>query len=133
MFRIADACTGDIKEIYTPQEITGHVINTLSYYQQELMEARAQARKTREEVAADIKNEYEKENARLKEELRFSFGFLNSEKEVENWNNFIKEHEACRFWYKDISYKKPYIIPYETSLGRIFRAHCPICETTKTI
>ena len=98
-----------------------------------MMNARALANKTREEVAAAIENQYAEENKLLKEQLRFSFGQFSSEKELNAWKTFVKKHESCRLQTKHDGGKMPYIIPYGTGIGQQVTAVCQVCGAREDI
>ena len=133
MFYSIDTVTGETTPIYTPKELVKQLEDTLTYFQQDMMNARALANKTREEVAAEIKNQYAEENKLLKEKLRFSFGQFSSEKELNAWKTFVKKHESCRLQTKYDGGKMPYIIPHGTGIGQQVTAVCQVCGAQEDI
>ena len=133
MFYSIDNVTGDTKKIYSPNELTQMLNDTFTYYQQETVNARAQANKTHDEVAANIQNKYAEENAHLKEKSKFSYGFFSSEKELEAWRAFCVKHEKCRLQSKHDGGKMPYIIPYGTEVGQRVTAVCQVCGEKENI
>lgn len=133
MFYTIDTVTGETKTIYTPKELVKQLEDTMTYFQQEMMNARALARKTQEEVAAEVENQYAEENKLLKEKLQFSFGQFNSKKELNAWKTFIKKHESCRLQTKYDGGKMPYIIPYGTGIGQCVTAVCQVCGAREDI
>lgn len=133
MFYSIDNVTGDTKKIYSPNELTQMLNDTFTYYQQETVNARAQASKTHEEVAAEIQNKYVEENAQLRENLRFSYGFFSSEKELNAWRTFCERHEKCRLRTKISGGKMPYVIPYDTGVGQCVTAVCQVCGEKENI
>ncbi len=133
MFYSTDFVTGETKKIYSPKELVKQLEDTLTYFEQDMMNSRALANKTREEVKAEIENQYAKENSDLKEQLHLSYGQFSSKKELNNWKNFIKEHEPCRLKTKIDGGKMPYIIPYGTGIGQVVTAVCQVCGARKDI
>lgn len=127
MFNIINTESNDIQTIYEPKELVKALKDTLSYYEKQTTNALTEANKTREEVITEIQNAYAEENARLKEKLKFAFGFFNSEKELDAWHAFCKKHVECGHQYKINGGKMPYIIPYETGIGQCVTAICPVC------
>jgi len=127
MFHIINTESDDMQTIYEPKELVKALKDTLSYYKEQTTNALTEASKTREEVIAEIQNAYAEENARLKEKLKFAFGFFSSEKELEAWRAFCKKHAKCSQQYKINSGKMPYIIPYEIGIGQCITAVCPAC------
>ena len=92
-----------------------------------------ESQKTREEIAAEIKNEHDEENQYLKNELRYSVARLNSDKELEAWNRFVEKHEPCRLKRKIDGGKIPYITQYGTGIGICTKAHCQVCGESEDI
>lgn len=127
MFHIINTESNDMQTIYEPKELVKALKDTLSYYKEQTTNALTEASKTREEAIAEIQNAYAEENARLKEKLKFAFGFFNSEKELDAWRTFCKKHAECGHQYKINGGKMPYIIPYETGIGQCVTAICPVC------
>ena len=121
MFHVINTESNDMQTIYKPKELVKALEDTLSYYEKQTTNALTEASKTREEVIAEI------ENARLKEKLKFAFGFFSSEKELDAWRAFCKKHEECRCKYKIDGGKMPYIIPYGTGIGQCVTAVCQVC------
>lgn len=135
MFNVIDTKSNDtqIQTIYEPKELVKALEDTLSYYKKQTTNALIEASKTREEVIAEIQNAYAEENARLKEKLKFAFGFFSSEKELDAWRAFCKKHEECRCKYKIDGGKMPYIIPYGTGIGQCVTAVCQVCGEKEDI
>ena len=90
MFHAINTESNDIQAIYEPKELVKALKDTLSYYEKQTTNALTEASKTREEVITEIQNAYAEENARLKEKLKFAFGFFSSEKELDAWRAFCK-------------------------------------------
>ena len=123
---------GKFLEIDEPQELADRVLQTLRFYQEEADEAREKAAKTREEVAADIVNEYADENMRLKNELSFAIASVSSEKELNDYTIFQCEHLACRNT-KATGGMMPIIQQIGTGIGVCTYLECPVCHEKKDI
>lgn len=119
--------------IYSADDFAQLVHDNIEFYSNQAARATERANLTEEQVRAKIHNEFEKENARLKERLHFSFGFLSSEKELEAWHNFIEKHNKCRLGKKIDGGKMPYIIPYGTGFGQSVTAVCQVCGEQENI
>lgn len=117
---------GKFFEIQDPQDLADTVFENLQYYLENMKEAKEKAAMTREEVAKEIKNEYAAENASLKQELKFAIASVSSEKELEDYNNFVNEHLVCRKT-KATGGSLPIITQYATGIGMCTTIKCPIC------
>lgn len=126
-------CDGNVlKKIYSSKELSQAVLDTISYHEQRAKELADRANKTREEVDQEIKNEFAEENARLKEQLRFSVATLSSEKELRAYNDFVDEHRTCRLT-KATGGKIPYVIQHGHGLGCCTTVFCQVCGASKDI
>lgn len=117
---------GKCVRILEPQELADNVLQTLLFYKEEMEEARMIAARTQEEVAADIENKFAGENARLNQQLKFSIASVSSEKELEDYNNFVNEHLVCR-QTKATGGALPIITQYATGIGMCTKIKCPVC------
>ncbi|MBR3739473.1 MAG: hypothetical protein IKN04_03325 [Clostridia bacterium] len=122
----------NFKKIYGAKELSQAVLDTIAYHEQRAKEAIERANKTREEVAQEIKNEFAEENARLKEQLRFSVATLSSEKELRAYNDFVDEHRTCRLT-KATGGMIPYVIQHGHGLGCCTTVYCQVCGASKNI
>ena len=123
----------NFKEIYNARKLSQIVLDTISYHEQRAKEATERANKTREEVAQEIKNEWEAENRNLKERLRFSVASLSSEKELADYTAFVEAHEACRLKSKMDGAKMPYVKQFGTGVGCCTYVYCQVCGQRKDI
>lgn len=133
MFHIINTESDDMQTIYEPKELVKALKDTLSYYKEQTTNALTEASKTREEVIAEIQNAYAEENAQLRENLRFSYGFFSSEKELNAWRAFCERHEKSRLRTKISGGKMPYVIPYGTGVGQCVTAVCQVCGEKEDI
>lgn len=117
---------GKFFEIQDPQDLADTVFENLQYYLENMKEAKEKPAMTREEVAKEIQNEYAAENASLKQELKFAIASVSSEKELEDYNNFVNEHLVCR-QTKATGGSLPIITQYATGIGMCTTIKCPIC------
>lgn len=117
----------NFKKIYGAKELSQAVLDTIAYHEQRAKEAIERANKTREEVAQEIKNEWEEENKRLKEQLRLSVASLASEKELADYNAFVEAHEACRLTSKAAGAKMPYVKQFGAGIGCCTYVYCQVC------
>lgn len=115
------------------EELNKIITDTITYYQDIAKCAEEKAAKTREEVAAEIHNEFERENQYLKDKLHFSYGSFHTEKELEDWKQFKKEHSQCWDGSKISAGRNFYIKPYGTGFSTGYIAVCPHCGKEKDI
>lgn len=115
------------KKIYSAKELSQAVLDAIAYHEQRAEEAIERANKTKEEVVQEIKNEWEEENKRLKEQLRFSVASLASEKELADYHSFVKAHEACRLTSKAAGAKMPYVKQFGVGIGCCTYVYCQVC------
>lgn len=73
------------------------------------------------------------ENNRLKDELKFSIGQFFSQRELDDYNAFCKNHIHDRTTSKVNGGKAPYVIQEGTGIGVITKVKCPICGEEKDI
>lgn len=72
-------------------KLANSVRNTILKYAQREDRALEKAHKRRDKIKAEIVNEYETENRELRDQLRYSVAFLNSDKELEAYKAFCKK------------------------------------------
>lgn len=124
---------GELKEILDAQSLVKRVADSLQYYEDRAKRCADRANKTREEVKAEIINEYKEENEQLRERIRLSWGEFASEKELEDYRAFVKEHMHNRATSKANGGAQPYIIPHYTGIGCSKKVVCQICGQAKDI
>lgn len=124
---------GKFTDIDEPQEIIDRLTNTLEFYHDQMEQAKKKAAKTREEVIAGIKNEYAEQNARLRQELRFTIASVSSEAELKAYCDFVKKHQPCRERSKIDGGKLPWIMQFGTGLGVCTKLQCPVCGAVEDI
>lgn len=121
-----------IRKIYSAENLSKAVYDTLKYQEDCVKKATDRANKTREEVEAEIKNEWREENERIKEKLRFSVASLYSQKEIDAYNAFDEEHMKCR-QTKATGGMAPYVIQNFHGIGCCTRVYCQVCGASKDI
>ena len=134
MKTIIDSKTLETVEICdSAAELNKIITDTLTYYQDVAERAMTAAAKTREEVAAEIHNEFEEENKSLRARLHFSYGNFHTEKELNKWKDFCERHENCWDGRKISSGRACYIKPYDTGFSTGYIAVCPHCRVEEDI
>ena len=123
---------GKFIRILEPQELADNVLQNLLFYKEEMEEARMIAARTQEEIAADIENKFAEENARLNQQLKFSIASVASEKELEEYNNFVSKHLICRQTLSTGG-AAPIIMQHGTGIGVCTTLKCPVCLEEKDI
>ena len=114
-------------------ELNKIITDTLTYYQDTANRAKDKAAKTKEEVAAEIHNEFEEENKSLRARLHFSYGNFHTEKELDKWKDFCERHKNCWDGSKISSGRAFYIKPYNTGFSTGYVAVCPHCGVEEDI
>ena len=125
--------SGQLNELYDADSLAALVKDSVQYYQQRAKEANERANKTYEEVKAQIVNEYEEENKRLRKDAELVWLRFSTSKEQENYKQFVKKHELCRLKNKYSGGRWPYLIPVGTGLGTSLTVICPICGEKEDI
>jgi len=134
MRTIIDSKTRETVEICdSAVELNKIITDTLTYYQDVAERAMTAAAKTREEVAAEIHNEFEEENKSLRARLHFSYGSFHTEKELNKWKDFCERHQDCWDGSKINSGRAFYIKPYNTGFSTGYVAVCPHCGVEEDI
>lgn len=124
---------GKFIEIDEPHDLANRVLRTMQYYAQQAEVANAMAKRTKDEVLAEIKNEYDEENSMLNKRLKYAIAFVNSDKELSAYNKFFNEHRVCRTLSRVNCGKNPEIIQTGTGVGMCTTLRCPICGKEEDI
>ena len=119
--------------IYGADDLAALVNDSIHYYQEIASEAAEKANRTLDEAKQIVVNNYADENAQLNARLCLSYGEFNSEKELNAYHDFCKEHEVCRTGKKINGGRIPYIIPTRTGIGIHYDVICPICGKQQDI
>lgn len=120
-------------DIYSAEELSKKVYDSIKYYQDNYLKAIDNMKKSKEEIKAEVNNEYEEENKYLRSQLNLSIVSLSSEAELEAYNQFVKKHERCRLKYKVDGGKMPYVIQQGNGLGCCTTVYCQVCGASKDI
>ena len=115
------------------EELSEEVRNTIMQYANSAESWRQLAKQNREDIEHEIINEHDKENAALKERLRFCVVELHSEKELEAYKAFCKKHEACRIDTKFNGGKMPYVMQFGSGIGICTKVVCQVCGEKQDI
>lgn len=114
-------------------ELNKIIADTLTYYQDVAERAMTVAAKTKEDVAAEIHNEFEEENKSLRARLHFSYGNFHTEQELNKWKDFCERHANCWDGSKIGSGRAFYVKPYSTGFSTGYIAVCPHCGVEEDI
>lgn len=129
-----DVYNNDIlKHVYSPEDLANLVKDSAEYYKNQASRASAKAAKTREEVKAEIINEYETENSHLRDGLKRAVTILGSDAELRAYQDFCDAHENCRNSARINWGKSPYVIQTHNGIGISSEVICPICNEHKDI
>lgn len=135
MFYSTDFVTGETKKIYSPKELVKQLEDTLTYFEQNMMNSRALANKTREELRQEVKKEYENELKNLHEWQRLTLIHFNSQKEKEDYENFWNKHNKKHYGTQPRKAVLNALIlhPYGSGIGCGLVIECPECHEKKDI
>jgi hypothetical protein len=110
--------------------------NELDYYRENYIKYKKLVARTEQELYADlrkeIKNDYEEENAELREAAELTYGQFSYKEEMEAYEQFCKDHIKCRL-KKCNNGRLPYVKETGTGLGVIYEVYCPVCGEHKDI
>ena len=121
------------KTIYNADELKEHVYNTIKYYEDENNYLREKNKQLTEDAISIVKKDYEQHIEHLDRRLQLSYGEFASQKELDAYNEFVKEHMHNRKTSRCNGGRAPYIIPNYTELGCIKKVVCQICGESKDI
>ena len=124
--------TGD-KTIYTKDELTTMVHDTIEYYEEADKRIREINKKLKEDAQEVVRAEYEQRIAQLEEKLRLSYGAFASQKEKDAYDDFSRRHMHQSMELKIQSGKYPFLIPTGTGIGTNLVVVCPICGEKENI
>lgn len=123
--------TNETMTIYTGEELAKAVENSINWYRSRAEVLEKQNQRLVEDAKAVIEKQLEQKISNLEARLHRCLTELNSDKEVEMYNEFSKKHAECRL---HCSYDiRPYVKQKGTGIGIISIAVCPICGEEKDI
>jgi len=120
-------------QVCSSTEITDLVHNTVKYYEELVTELRERNKELYKHAEEIVRKDYEKQINNLKEQLRLSYGEFTSQKELDAYNEFEKEHMHNRETSRYNGGRAPYLIPHYGGIGRTLKVVCPICGESKDI
>ena len=120
-------------QVCSSTEITDLVHNTVKYYEELVTELRERNKELYTHAEEIVRKDYEKQINNLKEQLRLSYGEFTSQKELDAYNEFEKEHMHNRETSRYNGGRAPYLIPHYGGIGRTLKVVCPICGESKDI
>ena len=100
MLHSYDTKTNNFFKIYSPEELTEIVKESVEFYHNQYEESIAETKKTKEELRQEVKEEYENELKNLREWQRLTLIHFNSQKEKEAYENFWNEHNEKHYGTK---------------------------------
>lgn len=127
-FLVYDAEREDPYKVFTAEELSKNVYDTINYYKKRVDTLQKQNTKLINNALEIAEEQLKKENEQLRNRLKLCVVELANEKELKAYNNFVKEHEKCRNLAKINHGKAPYVIQYGVGVGTITQVRCPICN-----
>jgi regulator of replication initiation timing len=125
--------SNNYKEIYTEEELTKAVHDSIEYYRkraEELKEENNQLRASADEV---VRKDYEDQINSLTTRLALSYGEFSSAKEKNAYFDFENRHMHDRLTSRANGGRTPYLIPTGTGIGTLLTVVCPICGEKENI
>ena len=135
MFHGYDTKTNNFFKVYSPEELTEIVKESVEFYHNQYEEAIAKTKKTKEELRQEVKKEYENELKNLREWQQLTLIHFNSQKEKEAYENFWNEHNEKHYGTKlrKIGLGDLILYPYGSGIGCGLTVECPKCHEKKDI
>ena len=130
-----DTKTNNFFKVYSPEELTEIVKESVEFYHNQYEEAITEIKKTKEELRQEIKKEYENELNNLREWQRLTLIHFNSQQEQEAYDNFWKTHNEKHYGTKPRKYGLGNLIlyPFGSGIGNGLTVECPECHEKKDI
>lgn len=122
-----------MKHVYSADDLANLVRDSVEYYSEMSDRAFETARKTREEVKAEVINEYAKENEEIKAKLKYAVVQLGSDLELERYKQFCHDHEKCLETCKANWGRTPYVRQTGTGIGVASVVVCQVCGAQQDI
>ena len=132
MFTIYDT-SGTRKEVFSCGELSKAVYDSIDYYETQCNKLTEENKKLKNAACEVVYEEFKDELTRLKNELHLSYGSFSSQKELDAYNEFAKQHMHDRLTSRYNGGRAPYLIPTGTGIGIILHVKCPICGEEKDI
>lgn len=135
MFHSYNTKTNNFFKVYSPEELTKIVKESVEFYHNQYEEAIAEIKKTKEELRQEVKKEYENELKDLREWQQLTLIHFNSQKEKEAYENFLNEHNEKHYGTKlgKVGLNDFILYPYISRLGCCLTVECPECHEKKDI
>lgn len=119
--------------VYSSTELTELVHDTVKYYEKRVEELEEKNKQLYVDAKSVVKKDYEQQINNLEEQLKLSYGEFASQKELENYNNFVKKHMHDREISRYNGGRAPYIVPNYTGVGCVKKVVCQICGESEDI
>ena len=120
-------------KVYSSDELTELVHNTVKYYEKRVEELKEKNKQLYADAESAVKKDYEKQINNLKERLSLSYGEFASQREKEAYDQFEKEHMHDRQTSRYNGGRAPYLVPTGTGVGTMLNVICPICGASQNI
>ena len=133
MFSVYETETGKLVNVCEPEELSKFVLETVKYYQEKADALQQMNERLKNDAAEVVLHEYERELGYLRNRLNLSYGEFASQKELNAYNQFIKDHMHDRETSKYNGGRAPYLIPTHTGIGTVLHVKCPICGAERDI
>ena len=135
MFYSHDTKTNNFFKVYSPEELTKIVKESVEFYHNQYEEAITEIKKTKEELRQEVKEEYENELKNLREQQQLTLICFNSQKEKEAYEDFWNEHNGKHYGTKPrkVGLGDLILYPYNSGFARSLTIECPKCHKKKDI
>ena len=127
MFYSHDTKTNNFFKVYSPEELTKIIKESVEFYHNQYEEAIAEIKKTKEELRQEVKEEYENELKNLREWRRLTLIHFNSQKEKEAY----EKHYGAKL--RKVGLSDLILHPYGSGIGCGLTVECPECHEQKDI
>lgn len=133
MFRTYDTETLKSSVVYSENELSTAVIDTIHYYKEQYHRVEEENKKLKDNAYEFVYEQLRNEMDSLREQLRLSYGSFSSQKEKDRYLQFEQRHMHMRAESKANGGRRPYLIPTGTGIGVILKVVCPICGESEDI
>lgn len=133
MFRTYDTETLKSSVVYSENELSTAVIDTIHYYKEQYHRVEEENKKLKDNAYEFVYEQLRNEMDSLREQLRLSYGSFSSQKEKDRYLQFEQRHMHMRAESKADGGRAPYLIPTGTGIGTVLKVVCPICGESEDI
>lgn len=133
MFRTYDTETLKSSVVYSEEELSTAVKDTVNYYETEAKRYKKLYTEWKKKGMELANDELIDQIQALTEQLRLSYGSFSSQKEKDRYLQFEQRHMHNRAESKANGGRAPYLIPTGTGIGTVLKVVCPICGESEDI